>query len=201
MDATELANLVERRLASKAADIQAWTEWRIQLEITDALLDAGHKAFMEYLYPGSRDACDIVVTRQDNCAQVNDWIELKPILEGWFYWNPSKFIGGAAFKHDIRKLAALPTGQRWFLMVMFAAGTRVGNEPPPNPQARKTLTPDQVIGVISYWAKSKPVGIRSFPAGAGYCHLVLWSVQECCEDDIKLIGREYALRQTEPGLG
>src|SRR5207248_2034193 len=90
MDATELADLLERRLTLNSEQIPTWTEWRTQLEVTDALLDAGHKAFMEYTYPGTSDACHIAVTRSDNCEDVTDWIELKPILPGYFYWNPSK---------------------------------------------------------------------------------------------------------------
>lgn len=199
MDPTELADLLERRLTLKSEHIPTWTEWRTQLEVTDALLDAGHKAFMEYTYPGTGGACDIVVTRSDNCEDVLDWIELKPILPGYFYWNPSKFIVEARFKHDIRKLAALPRGDRWFLMVMVTDTPLPKQDQIPNPRKRVKLNPAQVAAVVSYWARSRPVAVRSFAAGDAWCHMFLWNVCACCEDDIEVRQGEYIVGATVSG--
>jgi len=199
MTAAKILGLATHRFSRCARDLLSWNECRMQLHLADALLQSGERAFMEYPYPDCRDTCDIVVTRPGNCEKATDWIELKPILPRWFYWGPAKFIGEAPFKHDIRKLAGCTAGHRWFLVVMVTDVPQIELDAPPNPRARKGLTPAQVIAVISHWAGGRPAGAKPFKAGKQFCHLVLWRVRTCCEDKIALLDGEYIVAARTTG--
>lgn len=105
----------------------------------------------------------------------------------------AKFIIEARFKHDIRKLAALPNGDRRFLMVMVTDTPLSDLDNAPNPRKGKQLDPAQVAAVITYWARSRPAAVRSFTAGTAWCHLFLWNVCACSEDEIEVRDGFYLL--------
>jgi hypothetical protein len=109
---------IRERCVTLAEKISNYYEDDFQLEFCDALLKDGYTAFREYPFPDRTGWCDLAITSDDNCREVNNWIEFKPVtLEGCQYWRPAKFFEGQ-FKHDIRKLAKPLDGEKYF--VLFA---------------------------------------------------------------------------------
>lgn len=81
MDPQRFIQVLEKRFRERKIDLEN-EERRLRIQIADALLDAGFKAFAEYPYAGRKALCDLVITANNDYKNATDWIELKPILDG-----------------------------------------------------------------------------------------------------------------------
>lgn len=180
MNLEKFVQQIEYKLKNLNKNINLFTEKEFQIYCADALIDNNMKIFMEYPFSSKgKDECDIVITNKEDCSKVKTWIELKPVWSypNSNYWSPSKFVGEAPFKHDINKLFQVSKNSNaWFVMILFSNDKTIANEFS-NPKYRVRLTSNQIVGIISKWAKKEPQIINSFQTSKNYCHIVGWDVR------------------------
>ncbi|MCK5107453.1 MAG: hypothetical protein KAQ83_01885 [Nanoarchaeota archaeon] len=180
MDLDNYTQRIKKKLKSIDKDINNFSEKEFQIHCADVLIDEGLKVFMEYPFPlNPKEECDVVITEKD-CLNVNTWIELKPVWEYPHsnYWNYSKFIGEAPFKHDIHKLFNVSKKSKaWFVMILFSQEEKISDKFS-KPQPRVRLTTNQIVGVVSKWANKNPNVIRTFQTSKNFCHIICWDVKD-----------------------
>lgn len=179
---------IRERCVELGSKLSNYYEDDFQIEFCEALLKDGYTAIREYPFPDRSGWCDLALVSADDCRAIESWIEFKPVpLANCHYWRPSKFFEGQ-FKHDVRKLAALAGGEKYFLVFAETHSPTIFDDVRERPRYGEELQIQHMAWAISKWAGGiEPVELEAFATSSeSYGHLLIWPVTDFVDHELRI---------------